>query len=393
MCALRLSTWLIAMLAWASGCESTRPFDGAATLLGGDTILGDVVSVDGQTWFLISHEHRRPTDFVTLCRLVSRTATCVPVPGSTGGAHLLEPGPRATPLVALPVDGGTLYVEPFTWKTIRYLADVSFDQHGVVLGDGTLWIERNRVGREKDLLVVPRTGAPRRLLVGRFSEVSLSPSAVVWSEWRGQDPGRQTAYLMSAQITGGQLGPVREHSNVNPRLGLRGYLSCHAGSTLGFIDIDRYLVMLDLDTGAVARIHVGEGKYVHCRPGSVSATPFVVTSSESDPVAFWCNRSGCGSASTRLPVPVWQGAFDIVDGGAFAVVDTDGHGLVTWKLHASPRFLRISGHRGLDRPRTAPLPDGVLVLFASGELLVFDQDGRSQPIELTWLGLAPAPPW
>jgi len=363
----------------AGGCGRTEaPIDGRAILLPYAAHLGDAVSVEQTTWFVVAFEYSS----ALLCRLDSLALRCAPIPATDDrGAHLVEPAPGATPLVAVPADAGVRYLDPFTWRQVRQLPDVSFEQHAVVLPDATLWIEES-----SNLLVVPPTEPPRRWFAtpNHVGRVSLAPSGAIWVAYRGPEPAKRV--VSSAPLGSTGLGPVREHPGVG-RWALR---ACRVGTTVGLIDLyDGDLVMLDLETGDIQR-HAGYGGYVQCRPGTVAAAPLHLQAGEPEPPAVWCSRDGCRTAEVQAPGMSGVGAFAVIDRGLLAVGSFENH-LAAWRLGDPPHHLHVTETRFLELPATTPVPDGTLVVFRSGELLVLDQDGRPRPIAFRWSGPALLP--
>jgi hypothetical protein len=370
---LTSSAWLAASLGSTSCDRPIPPADATAVRVRWGSELGDVVSAGAQTWFVINPARDSGWDWPLLCHLESRQLTCATIPGSAKyAAHLVEPGPATGPLVAIAHRNGTRYLEPFTWRTFGDVPGVAPSQPTVVRSDGSLWIEEDR-----NILIHSPTAVPRRLFSSSKEAVSLSAAGVLWIERRAE-----LAFVVSASFDGDRLQAPRERRGIEPWGG--SWRICRAGHTVGLIELHREdLVMFDLDGDETVRAHVGDSS-VHCRPDLVAATTFTFASN--GPPVYSCNAEGCSTEPIRSSIPFTLGAFALLEGGAFGVAGTIDDTLVTWKFDAV-RELRPVNHRSLTMPRAASLPEGVLVVFLSGEVFVFDRAGNPHIIEARWVGL------
>lgn len=246
------------VLAGLAACDTSV----SNTRLPGATTLTDVTNVDGQSWFLVTS---RAGAAATICKLVEHDLACSTIPNSAAGVALVEAGSGATPLLAIPSPRGTVYLEPFTWRTVRELEGVAYDEPAVILNNRTLW-----VAQALNVLIAPADRERHSAFVTKTVGVSLSPTGVLWTERR--IPGEvASTVVMSAPLEPDRLGLPRTHPLDPWRLAdLAHRLLCRVGSMVAVRLEDDRDAMFDLTTDQVVRVsNGGENATSWCRPDFV----------------------------------------------------------------------------------------------------------------------------
>jgi len=352
------------------GCRrTTQPLARPLQLIA-DAKIEDEVSVENQTWLVVAPKHGPRL----LCRHADHAITCSVVPGSEAGARLVEPSGRAAPLVALPTGSGSAYVEPFTWKRARSLDSIPFDRRGVVLDDGTLWLEDI-----DNLIVAAPHQPPRRWFAETIGKNSIASSGAVWVDYRGSDPATAAPVVKSAPFRGASLGPAIEHPGLEPW----GLVACRARTTVGFLQLHhRELAMLDLATGAVVRGPANEATDARCRAGEAAALPPEIDGHTLE--TTWCDHRGCSSRDLRPPFEM-RGHYTLVDRGILGTGTVENR-LVTWECGAGVPAKMFDLIQSPSSSTSAPTSGGILVLFDTGELVELDRHGSRVPVTLHWIG-------
>jgi hypothetical protein len=286
----------------------------------------------------------------------------------------------AVPLVAVRHGGGTQYLEPFTWRVVRYFDRDLVAKPGLAWADGTIALVDGS-------LFIAAPGEELRespsLAKKTMANLHVSRFGVVWVEYVGNGYSK----LKVAPLDRTGIGPARELS-YSPDNWLN---ACRDGDTFGLIDLHSYdVVMVNLGTGAVRRGRLRNPvSQVLCLPGLVAAPS---DSPRHEPSAL-CSATGCQVMSTELTGDDENyPSLTLVD-DAVMLVTSSLSTVVTRRIGEPPRKLKLAGdYLGLRNPQLGMVPSGAIAVFANGELLAFDHQGRLRPVTLTWSGPSPVPP-